>query len=96
MSTPTKNESAESPPMKSESLDDIPLTPGNATNANAGVSESSESASQDSIGRRPRNPFILFRTWYIKQGHLKQVTVSSMTDRDCLKLIATYSLPVAS
>lgn len=66
--------------MKPELLDDVALTPGDATSTSADASESSQSASQALAGRRPRNPFILFRTWYIKQGHLKQVTVSLKTD----------------
>ncbi|CAE6401573.1 unnamed protein product [Rhizoctonia solani] len=76
MSLPTKNETEAStpPPMMHETLEEGALVPSDPTTGLIGVLEPLQS--DGSISRRPRNPFILFRTWYIKQGHLKQVTSS--------------------
>ncbi|KAG9099840.1 hypothetical protein FS749_000236 [Ceratobasidium sp. UAMH 11750] len=78
MSSSVKKESPEpgTMPMKPEPLDEAAMTPEDATNTSSELQESPCSNSPPQIARRPRNPFILFRTWYIKQGHLKQVTSS--------------------
>ncbi|KAG8715019.1 hypothetical protein FRC08_011115 [Ceratobasidium sp. 394] len=78
MSSSVKKESPEpgTMPMKPEPLDEAAMAPEDATNTSSELQESPCSNSPPQIARRPRNPFILFRTWYIKQGHLKQVTSS--------------------
>ncbi|KAH7344428.1 hypothetical protein B0J17DRAFT_702113 [Rhizoctonia solani] len=76
MSLPTKNETSTPPPMKHETLEGGALTPSDPTTELIGILEPLQTEADGSISRRPRNPFILFRTWYIKQGHLKQVTSS--------------------
>ncbi|KAG9102251.1 hypothetical protein FRC06_002170, partial [Ceratobasidium sp. 370] len=76
MSSSIKNESPEPHTIKFESLEEGAMTPNDATNTNTELQESPRSHSPSQISRRPRNPFILFRTWYIKQGYLKQVTSS--------------------
>ncbi|CAE6446344.1 unnamed protein product [Rhizoctonia solani] len=76
MSLPTKNETSTPPPMTIEMLEEGALIPSDPTTALIGVLEPLQNDADGSISRRPRNPFILFRTWYIKQGHLKQVTSS--------------------
>ncbi|QRV76790.1 HMG (high mobility group) box protein [Ceratobasidium sp. AG-Ba] len=76
MSSPTKNESPEPSPVKSESPDMTAMTPNDTTSPAVDPQEPPRSGSPSQVSRRPRNPFILFRTWYIKQGNLKQVTGS--------------------
>ncbi|CAE6444796.1 unnamed protein product [Rhizoctonia solani] len=76
MSLPTTNETPASSTMKYETLEEGALVPSDPTTALIGVLEPLQNEADGSISRRPRNPFILFRTWYIKQGHLKQVTSS--------------------
>ncbi|EUC65508.1 HMG (high mobility group) box protein [Rhizoctonia solani AG-3 Rhs1AP] len=76
MSLPTKTENSTPPPMILETLEEGALVPSDPATALIGVLEPLQSEADGSISRRPRNPFILFRTWYIKQGHLKQVTSS--------------------
>ncbi|CAE7075779.1 unnamed protein product [Rhizoctonia solani] len=76
MSLPTKNETSTPPPMMHETLEEGALVPSDPTTALIGVLEPLQTEADGPISRRPRNPFILFRTWYIKQGHLKQVTSS--------------------
>ncbi|CAE6405379.1 hypothetical protein RSOLAG1IB_03004 [Rhizoctonia solani AG-1 IB] len=76
MSLPTTDETSTSLPMKHETLEEGTLVPSDPMTALIGVLEPLQNEADGSISRRPRNPFILFRTWYIKQGHLKQVTSS--------------------
>ncbi|KAG8762629.1 hypothetical protein FRC11_008381 [Ceratobasidium sp. 423] len=76
MSLPTKNETSTPPPMTIETLEEGALVPTDPTTALIGVLDPLQNEGDGSTSRRPRNPFILFRTWYIKQGHLKQVTSS--------------------
>jgi hypothetical protein len=97
MSLPTKNESPVSPPMNHESSDEATRTLTNATDTRIGVSELSQNGFDEQVlSRRPRNPFILFRTWYIKQGYLKQVTVSEKAPLYRIELTMCTSPPVVN
>ncbi|KAG9106581.1 hypothetical protein FRC07_008779, partial [Ceratobasidium sp. 392] len=76
MTSFVKNESPEPRLMKSEPLDETATTSEDMTFKSTEPQESPQYDSPSQISRRPRNPFILFRTWYIKQGHLKEITSS--------------------
>ncbi|KAJ1310866.1 hypothetical protein OPQ81_009384 [Rhizoctonia solani] len=76
MSLPSENENSTPHPMKVEMLEEGALIPSDPKTELIEVLEPLQTEADGSISRRPRNPFILFRTWYIKQGYLKQVTSS--------------------
>ncbi|KAG8730133.1 hypothetical protein FRC12_020476 [Ceratobasidium sp. 428] len=76
MSSFVKNESPEPLSMKSEPLEETVATFDDTTNTSTEPVQPPQCDSPSPISRRPCNPFILFRTWYIKQGHLKPITSS--------------------
>lgn len=82
--------------MNLETLTETLQTPPDVTDVKTEVSDPLQSDSDGSLSRRPRNPFILFRTWYIKQGYLKQVTVSPATVFYRIELTIRTSLLVVN